>query len=186
MTDPLEIKLQLAEVAGTWIAALAVVIGGIFGVFQYLEHKEAVRIDRTMAFVERYHSDGLLMEARLKITDSMNLHVDQLNKLLTNAEIKPEELANKYNQKIIKIVEEDVLHGPLEQVFTFYEQIILCRELKLCDAGVAEEFFDTDGRAFIRTYYPYICNIRAQWNNPAKYERVLSFYVVNSDSLCQI
>lgn len=184
--DPLEAKLQIAEVVGTWTAALAVVIGGIFGVFQYLEHKEAVKIDRTMAFVERYHSDGLLMEARLKITDSMNAHVDTLNNLLTDPNIKPDELASKYNLSISKIVEQDALFGPLEQVFTFYEQIILCRELKLCHHNVAEEFFDVDGRAFVRTYYPYICNIRAQWNNPTKFERVLSFYVSNSDSLCEI
>lgn len=183
--DPQEIKLQLAEVVGTWIAALAVVIGGVFGVFQYLEHKEAVRIDRTMDFVERYHSDGLLMEARLKITDSMTSRVEEINQLLTDESVKPEELANKYNSQIILIVEKDELFGPLEQVFTFYEQIILCRELSLCDSAVAEEFFDVDGRAFIRTFYPYICQIRQQWNNPTKFERVVAFYVSNSETICQ-
>lgn len=48
-----ETKLQLAEIAGTWVAALAVVIGGMFGIYQYMEHKFAIRVDRSMAFVER-------------------------------------------------------------------------------------------------------------------------------------
>ncbi|GAA6184467.1 hypothetical protein [Aliiglaciecola sp. NS0011-25] len=183
--EPQELRLQIAEVAGTWIAALAVVIGGIFGVFQYLEHKDAVRVDRSMAFVERYHSDGLLMQARLKITDSMTSHVDNINQLLTDSTIKPENVASQYNDFINKQVEADALAGSLDQIFTFYEQIILCRELDLCDDAAAEQFFDTDGRAFVRTFYPYICNIREKWNNPEKYNRLLNFYAGNGNSICE-
>ncbi|GAB5380838.1 MAG: hypothetical protein Alis3KO_26940 [Aliiglaciecola sp.] len=184
--DAQEFRLQMAEVVGTWVAALSVVVGGIFGVFQYLEHKAAVRVDRTMAFVERYHSDGLLMEARLKITDSMTLNVDAINQLLTSPDIQPEQLPAQYNAHINKIVEQDDLFGALEQIFTFYEQILLCRELNLCDSAVANQFFDVDGLAFIRTFYPYICRIRQQWNNPSKFDRVLNFYVPKSGDICQV
>ena len=182
--DANELKLQLAEVAGTWTAAIAVIVGGFFGVFQYLEHKAAVRVDRTMAFVERYHSDGLLMEARLKLSDSMTEKVDEINQLLMNDSIEPEELASKYHAKIISLIAEDDLSSSLEQILTFYEQIILCRELNLCDSSVAEEFFDTDGRGFVRTYYPYVCQLRNQWNNPRQFERVVAFYIDDSQSLC--
>jgi hypothetical protein len=184
--DPRELKLQLAEVAGTWLAAIAVVVAGIFGVFQYLEHKEAVRIDRSMAFVERYHSDGLLMSARLNISESMTLHVESINQVLTDENIDPNKLATEYNRFIMQIVEEDSLAGPLEQIFTFYEQIILCREMNLCDKTVAEQFFDTDARAFIRTFYPYICAIRDKWKNPDKFDRVVAFYVAKSDAICRL
>ncbi|GAA0857595.1 hypothetical protein [Aliiglaciecola litoralis] len=183
--DAQEFKLQVAEVVGTWIAALAVVIGGIFGVFQYLEHKSAVRVDRSMAFVERYHSDGLLMQARLRVTQSMSQHVTQINAMLTDPNIAPNELATLYHSEIVKVIKRDELSGSLEQIFTFYEQIILCRELNLCDAAVGAQFFDTDGRAFLRTFYPHICHIRKQWNNPDKYQRVLSFYIKNSDAVCK-
>ena len=184
--DPLEHKLQLAEVAGTWTAAIAVIIGGLFGVFQYLEHKAAVRVDRTMALVERYHSDGLLMNARLQISESMTLHVDEINRLLTNPDIEPDELAKYYSESIIQIVIDDALSGPLEQVFTFYEQIILCRDLNLCDGPVAEQFFDIDARSYVRTYYPYICSIRAKWNNPEKFALVVNFYTNNSEEICSL
>lgn len=182
--DAQEFKLQVAEVTGTWIAAMAVVIGGIFGVFQYLEHKSAVRVDRSMAFVERYHSDGPLMTARLKVTESMSQHVGKINEMLTEPDISPDNLAKLYHSEIIKLIKKDELHGSLEQIFTFYEQIILCRGLNLCDAAVGEQFFDTDGRAFIRTFYPHICYIRDQWNNPEKYQRVLNYYVKNNSELC--
>ena len=37
------------------VKRFALVIRGLFGIYQYLEHKSAVRVDRSMAFVERYH-----------------------------------------------------------------------------------------------------------------------------------
>lgn len=181
-----EIRLQLAEIAGTWLAAIAVVVGGLFGVFQYLEHKSAVRVDRTMAFVERYHSDGLLMDARLKISNSTTQHVEQLKIMLTDPSISLDNLPKLYNQQIIEIVEQDSLAGPLDQVFTFYEQIILCRELELCDLTVTAQFFDNDALGFVNTYYPYICDLRAQYNNPEKFLRVTNFYLPSSDSICEL
>lgn len=174
-----EVKLQLAEIAGTWVAALAVVIGGLFGIYQYLEHKSAVRVDRSMAFVERYHGDGMLVEARLKIIDSMAHRAPQLNQILQDSNLKAAALQVKYDAEILKQIKEDQLNGALEQIFTFYEQIILCRQMDLCDEQVASQFFDTDAQGFVRTYYPYICDVRQKWHNPTQYQKVTDFYSPN-------
>jgi hypothetical protein len=175
MTDQ-EIKLQLAEIAGTWVAALAVVIGGLFGIYQYLEHKSAVRVDRSMAFVERYHGNSMLVEARLKITKSMAKRTSQINQILQNPALTAEDLQVKYDNEILKLIDEDKLNGALEQLLTFYEQIILCREMDLCEEDVAAQFFDTDAESFVNTYYPYICNVRKEWHNPGQYEKITAFY----------
>jgi hypothetical protein len=172
-----ELKLQIAEIAGTWVAAITVVIGGLFGIYQYLEHKSAVRIDRSMAFVERYHGNSMLVEARLKITESIYNNTDHIKKILENPELKPESLPAAYNSEILKLIKKEKLASSLEQLFTFYEQIILCRELGLCEEEVSKKFFDADAQDFISTYYPYICNIRQEWNNPAQYKKVTEFYV---------
>ena len=89
-----EVKLQLAEIIGTWVAAIAVVVGGIFGMFQFLEHKSALRVDRTMAFVERYHANTLLVEARLNVTDVIARRVEEINNILkyTN-DLAPDDIA---------------------------------------------------------------------------------------------
>ena len=171
-----EVKLQLAEIAGTWVAALAVVIGGLFGIYQYLEHKSAVRVDRSMAFVERYHGNNMLVEARLKITESMAKGTVRLNQILQDPALKTEDLQVKYATEILKLIDEDKLNGALEQLFTFYEQIILCREMDLCEENVAKRFFDTDAQGFVNTYYPYICNVRKQWHNPRQYEKLTQLY----------
>jgi hypothetical protein len=171
-----EVKLQLAEIAGTWVAALAVVIGGLFGIYQYLEHKSDVRVDRSMAFVERYHGNSMLVEARLKITESMAKRAVQLNQILQDPAIKVQDLPSRYENEILKQISEDKLDGALEQLFTFYEQIILCREMDLCEEAVAGQFFDTEAEGFVSTYYPYICNVRKEWHNPGQYKKVTEFY----------
>jgi hypothetical protein len=184
MTDQ-EVKLQIAEVIGTWVAAMAVVIGGIFGMFQFLEHKSALRVDRAMAFVERYHANNLLVEARLKVSDVTTRRIEDINLILKDPEVPPDNLAKRYNGEIVKIVKEETLSGALEQLFTFYEQILLCRKMELCDAEVSENFFDTDGRAYLRTFYPYICHIRNEWNNPTQYERVVDYYLGAGPEICK-
>ncbi len=183
MTE-LEVKMQLAEIIGTWVAAVAVVVGGIFGMFQFLEHKSALRVDRTMAFVERYHANNLLVEARLKVTDVMSRRVEDINNVIKNSDIAPDELARKFNAEVVKIVKEESLSGPLEQLFTFYEQILMCRKMELCEAEVAENFFDSDGEAFLLTFYPYICHIRSEWNNPTQYEKVMNYYIGKNLKVC--
>ena len=171
-----ELKLQMAEIAGTWVAAIAVVVGGFFGIYQYLEHKSAVRVDRSMAFVERYHGNSMLVEARLKIIESITNKTEHIKKVLEDPNLEPEKIPDVYNTEILKLIKEDKLAGPLEQLFTFYEQIILCREMDLCEEEVSKQFFDADARDFISTYYPYICNLRQDWNNPNQYKKVTQFY----------
>ena len=177
-----EIKLQIFEVVGTWVAAISVVVGGMFGIYQYMEHKSAVRVDRTMAFVERYHGNAMLVQARLTITESTMLRAGQINQLLLDTNVKPEDLSALFDELILKQVLEDKLASPLEQLFTFYEQILLCRELELCEEEVAEQFFDTDALGIIMTYYPYICKIRKEWHNPEQYKKITDFY--SSKPLC--
>lgn len=183
MTE-LEVKLQLAEIIGTWVAAVAVVVGGIFGMFQFLEHKSALQVDRTMAFVERYHTTSLLVEARLKVTDVMSRRVEDINNVLKNPDIEADDLARMFNAEVVKIVQEESLSGPLEQLFTFYEQILMCRNMELCETEVAENFFDTDGEAFLQTFYPYICHIRREWHDPTQYEKIMDFYLGKNLELC--
>ncbi|MGJ8679903.1 DUF4760 domain-containing protein [Paraglaciecola sp.] len=180
MTDQ-ELKLQLAEVAGTWVAALSVVIGGLFGIYQYLEHKSAVRVDRSMAFVERYHGNSMLVEARLKITESMSGRAVELNKILQVPNASPAKLQANYDKAVLNQIKEDKISGSLEQLFTFYEQILLCREMELCEEEVAKQFFDTDALGFVNTYYPYICNLRKEWHNPNQYKKITAFYSPNLD-----
>ena len=48
-----------------------------------------------MAFVERFHENGMLVEARLKINESMARPIVQLNPMLNSPTLKAEILQKK-------------------------------------------------------------------------------------------
>jgi len=54
----------------------------------------------------------------------------------------------------------------------------------LCEDFVTEKFFNTDGRALMRTFYPYICNIRKEWNNAEQYVQVVTYYLGENVDIC--
>ena len=182
----LQIRLQLSEVIGTWVAALSVVIGGLFGVYQYLEHKDLVRVERSMVFIDRYHGNDQLLDSRLKIVATLNNNLGQINKVLKDVKVEPSKLGSLYHAEILKIVKSSSLAVPLQHLFAFYEQTLLCREMALCDDVTMARFFDKDGRSFTRTFYPFICNIREEWNNPEAFNTVIDFYVGAGKRVCSI
>jgi tRNA isopentenyl-2-thiomethyl-A-37 hydroxylase MiaE len=110
------------------VAVLSVLICDSFGIHECLEYKSAASVVRSMAFADRYHDNKMLVEARLKITKSMVKRSAQLNQTLQDPAIRAEDLSARYESEILKQINEDKLNGALEQLFTFYEQIILCLE----------------------------------------------------------
>jgi hypothetical protein len=125
---------------------------------------------------DHLHENTQLVEARLKTTESMAKRTAQINQISQDPALTAEDLQVKYDNEILKLIDEDKLNGALEQLLTFYEQIILCREMDLCEEDVAAQFFDTDAESFVNTYYPYICNVRKEWHNPRQYEKITAFY----------
>ncbi|PCJ47023.1 MAG: hypothetical protein COA74_12495 [Gammaproteobacteria bacterium] len=177
-------KLQFAEVLGTWLAAITVVIGAMFGLYEYIEHKENLKVDRAFEFVTSYQSNEYLVKARLDISKVMEESLPAIYEILKNPKLTSAQLAEAYHLEIMKIIEQSKLSSSIEQVFTFYEQVILCRNMALCDETVLKNFFDNDAGTYTRSFYPYICTLRKKWNNPTVYERVVSFYIESSEELC--
>ena len=182
--DDQERKLLLSELIATWFMAIMVVIGGLFGLFEYSEYKDTLRVDRSLEFVSRYQSNDHVVSAREKVSATIEKRLPEISKVLSNLALDADELARAYHDEIMTIVEEDALSAPLEQLFTFYEQVILCREMELCDETVLANFLDNDAGSYSRTFYPYICTLRKDWNNPDVYSRVAEYYMGSSDNIC--
>jgi len=182
--DNKEHKLQIAEVVGTWVAVITVIIGGVFGLIEYLDHKEGLEVDRAFDFVNRYQSNDHLVQARLNISSVTEERLPAISEILKNPNLNEDELAEAYHSQIMKIIKQKKLSSSLEQVFTFYEQVLLCRTMELCDETVLKNFFDNDAGSLTRSFYPYICTLRKDWNNLNVYKRVTDFYIGNSEELC--
>ena len=180
-----EERLQFYEITGTWLSAVIMVIGGVFGIFQYLEHKRDVRIERSMNFVERFQDNTVTLEARKNLSRSIDGQIDELNALLSNKVLKAKELSALYDAEIVKLVKQDTLTEHLKHIFTFYEQLVYCVEMELCDREVADMFFETEAKSLIRTFYPYICHIRKEWYDTEVYATIVRFYIGEKAEICK-
>lgn len=183
--DKLERNLQIAEVVGTWLAAMTVVIGFIFGIYEYIEHKSALTVDRAFDFVTNYQSNEFLVKARLDVSTTIEQNLPAISTILKNPNLSTEELDKAYHAEIMKIIKQNNITSSLETLFIFYEQVLLCREMTLCDESILENFFDNEAGTSIRTFYPYICSVRDKWNNPKAHQTIVSFYIGNAEGLCQ-
>jgi len=146
--------------------------------------QDPAKVERAMDFVDRYSADSLL-EARTRVSEATSNAMDSIAGVLRNPDLTEQELAQAYGDTILEMVAQENLSGSLEQLFNFYEQVLTCHEMKLCDEQVLAGFFESDAGGFSRTFYPWVCQIRADWNNPAAFERVLDFYLEgNSATVC--
>lgn len=146
--------------------------------------QDPAKVDRAMEFVDRYSADSLL-KARARVSEATANAMDSITAVLRNPDLTELELTQAYGDTILKMVAQENLSGSLEQLFNFYEQVLTCYEMKLCDEQVLTGFFESDAGGFSRTFYPWVCQIRADWNNPAAFERVLDFYLEgNSSTVC--
>jgi hypothetical protein len=138
--------------------------------------QDPAKVDRAMEFVDRYSADSLL-EARARVSEATANAMDSIAGVLRNPDLTELELEQAYRDTILEMVAQESLSGSLEQLFNFYEQVLTCYEMKLCDEQVLTGFFESDAGGFSRTFYPWVCQVRADWNNPAAFERVLDFYL---------
>lgn len=183
--DKREEKLQIAEVAGTWFTVIAVLFGGLFGIIEYIEYKETQRVDRALEFVSRYQSNDNFIDAHTNISLALDENLPKISTILKNPELSEVDLSVAYSSEILTMIENETLGPALEQLFNFYEQALMCKEMELCEAIVLENFLDNDAGSYTRTFYPYICSLREGWNNPKVFERVTNFYIGSSDKLCR-
>lgn len=139
---------------------------------------DTARVDRALEFVDRYNSTGQLLDSRNRVSEATRNGMATITAVLKDPSLTDQQqLAAAYQRTILELVEAENLGGPLEQLFNFYDQVLICRDMQLCDDDVATQFFDNDAGDFSRTFYPWVCKVRADWNDPAAFARVLDFYI---------
>ena len=54
----------VAEALNSWLGVMGIIFAGAYGLFEYIEHKQAVKVERSLAYVEKNRT-GMAGEARL-------------------------------------------------------------------------------------------------------------------------
>jgi hypothetical protein len=174
---------NIAEALNSWLGVLGVIVAGLYGLLEYIEHKQAVRVERSLAYVEKNRT-GSTGEARLFLSQLLAKNQQSLLDILSQSGQTEAELSKAYNDFIVQMAKSAEAQRKLEISFSFYEEIAICVERELCDREVIMSFFGNDAKSLFNSFYPYVCSLRRQWNNNTVYLKTERFYVQTTTDIC--
>lgn len=152
------------------------VSAAIFGVLEYIDHKQGVRVQRSLDYVERYNND-LYLQLRNRLAEVLEQESKILVKTLVDDSLTDEQIQRKYFNFINEMIDKHKLKPDLRRLLGFHEEVVLCVKAELCDADVVRSFFTVDAQELFRGFYPYVCDQRAKWNNPTIVAETENFYI---------
>ncbi|SNX59303.1 protein of unknown function [Nitrosomonas ureae] len=155
---------KLSSIALSVISTFAIITGGIFGLVEYMGHKEDLRKSASLNLVTNYHSDVYLKNTE-KLQNIWSNHYPNLIILSNDNILHNKEKIIAYNKFVIEMVSKESISQEIINILNFYERVAICVEAQLCDKEVIDNFFLNDGRTFFNKFYPYICALRNQWQD---------------------
>lgn len=149
------------------VGILAILIGGTFAVYKYLQAGKSDRIKETLAYVERYHKSPMY-DVRMKLEDVWVRHEEQLITKLQGDD-------KEYEQFVLKVVSAEKLETDIFAFVSFFESVQACMHTKVCDEVTAKSFFCDDAVSFFHLHYRFIARERSRRNDPALAEMLERF-----------
>lgn len=180
MKQTLEKSAPTIEHLQRWLGIGAVVCAGVITPWEYIDIKQEKRVERTLTYVERYADIGYVDSAILLDEALADRHVE-LAKLLQNEDLTSGEVEAAYGVVILEIFKDRELRKAINSVLRFHEELVQCVINDLCDREVAMSFFSNSTGDMLKSYYPYICDKRAKWNDQDAFRAIESFYLGRSD-----
>lgn len=179
----LEKYSSIGDFLNNWLKIITILCAGIFGLLEYIEHKEDLKVERSLNYVERFNSSALT-ESRNTLSQIVDRESEKIIKTLSDNKLSAEEVQNKYNDLIVKMVSEHKMESQLRQQFDFHEEVVLCVTAGICDEFVVRSFFSTNAKQLFKAFYPYVCDQRKKWNNKSISENVEFFYISKNSQIC--
>jgi len=149
-----------------WITVVGLFAGGVYSLIEYQDHERERRIETTMGYVSRYMAPPL-SDHRATLLKKWQLHETELLTILKNTALPPEELSRQYSAKILSMVTSEELALPIQEMVLFFEQLANCVTLRLCEQDAVNSMLAAQAQEFLHQYFPYICYLREQWNDPS-------------------
>ena len=175
---------SITDFLTSWLTLITLVSAAIFGVLEYVDHKQGVRVQRSLEYVERYNQD-LYLNLRNRLADVLELEDKALIETLVDDSLSAEQVQRKYSDFINKMIVKHKLKSDLRRLLGFHEEVVLCANAGLCDAAVVRSFFTVGAQELFKGFYPYVCDQREKWNNPTIAAELENFYIGTNNETCK-
>lgn len=161
----------LASLAGV----IAVVVGGIFGAYEYADRKEMQRAAETLRMIEIWETRGA-QEAYLALSSSLEAKLRELPQSQTQDLARADILRDNLARRALR-----EHPGAYDQVVYFFTRLSLCIEAALCSEPVARTFFSDSLDGFLSWFESEITRRRVLSKSHAEELDVLSGLFANPD-----
>lgn len=145
----------LSEIATAWLGLIALLIGGIFAIVQYLSQQEDGRVKETLSMYQQYNK-GAIHESNMIIFMAWETREKELDAVLDASPFSPQ----TYYKEIIKIIDEEKLLRHIFVLISFFDALDVCVNENICDAKVALMLFHQDACAFYHLHFAKIAEVR--------------------------
>lgn len=153
--------IRWLSIVVTLISQGALIVGGLFAAYQFLESRKDARVERTMEYILRYE-DGRVGDSRRAIQAALRPFLEQF------AEFETGVAPASRDEMVLTLIDEagdGRLPDHIDTVVDFYEGLWTCVREEICSREVAFGYFTTDARDFAQNFEPYFR--RRQENNSA-------------------
>lgn len=174
---------SITDFLTSWLTVVTLVSAAIFGILEYVDHKQGVRVQRSLDYVERYNKD-LYLDLRNRLADVLEQESQTLISTLVDDSLSDKQIQRKYYEFINKMIANHKLSPDLRRLLGFHEEVVLCVNAGLCDAAVVRSFFSVDAQELFKGFYPYVCNQRDKWKNPTISAQIEKFYIGENVATC--
>lgn len=174
----LERAEKLGNISVSIVTIVAILCGGMFALFEYLDYKKESQRKNSLELVARYQQ-GEILKNRLKTDLAWEGIHGELIELF-----KKDTSKEAYENFVITVITKKELFAEVSSIMGLFEETVVCVNSGICDKETITNYFFTSGRSFFNKYYPYVCDQRTKWNDYTIWKRVQTYY--NSQSIGKI
>lgn len=159
----------LTDIITGWLGVVALIVGGFFAGYQYLQKVTADRVKETLLYEEMFNKPPIY-DARYRIGKVWLEHSKELDEVL-----QPTATDKQYHDFVLNIIEAQKIGTDIMVLIDFFETLETCLTNRICDAQTAHAFFGGYARHFYHLHYPYIIQLRQEWNDPSFAKEIETF-----------
>ena len=144
------------KIYATWISVAALVIGGMFTLWEYYDAKKRARVEETLRYVRSYNADEMFKANRVIDLALVKIKEDLVQNIKTGTNEEFADLILALVNTSAGSKAPDALEPNIWMVTDFYETLYICIDGNLCDRAASYSFFGERARDFFYMFLPYL------------------------------
>lgn len=148
---------------------------------EYYDHKDSLRLERSLSFAARLNSSPL-HKTRNMLDKMWQQDNKKIRKILTDKNSTQDQITRRYYEFVVNHVRDHNLTGEFLSMMDFFHELTVCINGKLCSRDASIEFFSRYVQAFLKRYYPYLCELRSSWQDDSIGFKVEKLFLPNRTS----